>query len=476
MAFLVGDTNDDTLIGTKKSDVIIGKGGLDFLRGRGGKDIITGFGEVHGDGGRDQYHAVGMGRDEQLDLSKTTLDLGNGSDFLLLNYHDSREGLEFGLSGETELGKGSDKLIVAGNMHDQFVLSEGNDKAYVMSQDAYTSSTGVQIFGSIGKIQSADPDQGTDTLHFDLSGSMEFKVFGEDDRIKLYGTDLDLSDIKNRTVFDDGRLQTNLKIVFDNGVELHVDKAWSGHLTADNISTTTKNLKVVKEVYVGSEEDPVSAVVRSGADENVAAKGRAQFMGSGDDVARGNAKDDRLWGEAGDDALKGKKGNDILDGGTGDDKLIGGKGSDTLIAGAGSDVMVGGGGSDTFLFDVEYAGDSNIAKGGNGADTFHFEDAVGYVSGGRKTDSFVFRAGGFASIAIDDFNTRREKLDVRDWIEKSDNPNYVLTHAVTTLNGSDNDFGVEGIRVHLSFGYESAFVYLEDVNASEFSFDDNILF
>lgn len=138
--------------------------------------------------------------------------------------------------------------------------------------------------------------------------------------------------------------------------------------------------------------------------------------------------------------------------------------------------MVGGGGSDTFLFDVEYAGDSNIAKGGNGADTFHFEDAVGYVSGGRKTDSFVFRAGGFASIAIDDFNTRREKLDVRDWIEKSDNPNYVLTHAVTTLNGSDNDFGVEGIRVHLSFGYESAFVYLEDVNASEFSFDDNILF
>ena len=75
--------------------------------------------------------------------------------------------------------------------------------------------------------------------------------------------------------------------------------------------------------------------------------------GSGDDVLRGNGKDNRLIGGDGNDRLHGGPGKDRLEGNAGDDVMIGGRGQDRLFAGPDNSVMTGGKGKDTFIFDAE---------------------------------------------------------------------------------------------------------------------------
>ena len=89
---------------------------------------------------------------------------------------------------------------------------------------------------------------------------------------------------------------------------------------------------------------PVSATVNAGggADFLFVVNSTAAVtanMGSGDDVAIGGLKNDRLNGEDGNDVLFGNGGNDTLKGGRGNDLLVGGQGDDVLIGGRGDDTF-----------------------------------------------------------------------------------------------------------------------------------------
>ena len=90
---------------------------------------------------------------------------------------------------------------------------------------------------------------------------------------------------------------------------------------------------------------PVEWEARSGlvAGEGDRLTGVANFFGgSGDDVLRGNEREDFLVGGPGNDLLVGGGNWDVLEGGDGSDELRGGGDPDTLRAGAGDDTAYGG--------------------------------------------------------------------------------------------------------------------------------------
>jgi Ca2+-binding RTX toxin-like protein len=89
--------------------------------------------------------------------------------------------------------------------------------------------------------------------------------------------------------------------------------------------------------------------------------------GDGNDVLKGDGRDNVLLGGPGDDLVQGHGGDDDLGGEGGNDALEGGDGNDAMDGGAGDDLLHGGFGADTY-------------EGGEGTDTGDFSEATTPVS------------------------------------------------------------------------------------------------
>lgn len=99
------------------------------------------------------------------------------------------------------------------------------------------------------------------------------------------------------------------------------------------------------EVDYSARSAPVEWDAKSGlvASEGDTLTGVGNVVGgSGDDVLRGNEREDFLVGGPGNDLLVGGSNWDVLQGGDGDDELRGGADPDTLRAGSGDDTAYGG--------------------------------------------------------------------------------------------------------------------------------------
>jgi hypothetical protein len=101
------------------------------------------------------------------------------------------------------------------------------------------------------------------------------------------------------------------------------------------------------------------------------------FVGSGNFIGVGNARENRISGKSGNDMLDGASANDHLLGSSGRDTILGGEGDDVLDGGTGRDKLSGAAGNDTLL-----GGDFNdTLQGGTGTDV---------LGGGAGTDTAVF--------------------------------------------------------------------------------------
>ena len=187
------------------------------------------------------------------------------------------------------------------------------------------------------------------------------------------------------------------------------------------------------------------------------------FLGTGDDVVRGNVANnwirsgggddlvfgylgnDRLISGYGSDIVHGGDGNDLIRSGHGNDRVYAGRGNDRIEAGfgndviftgLGNDVIYGGNGSDVIrgnqggdrIFsgeqnDTVYGGDGNDYLvdgagndrifGGIGFDTIVFSRGADTATGGRGTDYFVFGLHD-GSDRVTDFTTGTDVLRLDD--------------------------------------------------------------
>ena len=433
MAKIEGTANNESLFGTVDDDLILGKGGEDILKGLAGDDVITGFGEVFGDEGNDKYFAVGadQGRQGESDFGWKSPDfeMGPGDDLVVLNHHDEWLNGPVGIGGSPEslLGRGDDKIVIAGNIGGTIVLGAEADEVYAMSlRDAYRN-----ISFYVGERELA-ADSARDVVSFDGNGTIHLIGFGQNDVLKLYGTTLTPADIQVRIDYESDQLQTNMRILLDGGAEVSINKDWSGPLAVSQIETYEKSLRVTKKVHIANDEKPTKVLFASGDDDRVVVKkNKALFLGDGDDRGIGRDKDDHIRGEAGNDFLKGSAGNDILRGGTGDDRILGGNGKDFIDTGAGDDLVKSGRGADV----IQVGAGANKIFAGAGSDTIIFNSSdMGKqispnpyepveVSGGGGRDVFAigyWNARG--TVIVEDFNPARDKFDVRGALE---NPSIV---------------------------------------------------
>ncbi|WP_121061668.1 endo alpha-1,4 polygalactosaminidase [Chachezhania antarctica] len=126
----------------------------------------------------------------------------------------------------------------------------------------------------------------------------------------------------------------------------------------------------------------------------------------GDDTARGGMGHDRLNGGGGSDTLHGGRGLDELFGQAGRDQLAGAKGADLLKGGRGADTLLGGGGADELFGGAG----RDLLIGGRGGDL---------LTGGAGRDTFRFR-GRTGEDEVTDFDTARDRIDIRDSYTLSD--------------------------------------------------------
>jgi Ca2+-binding RTX toxin-like protein len=120
---------------------------------------------------------------------------------------------------------------------------------------------------------------------------------------------------------------------------------------------------------------------------------------NGDDVLRGNDRDNNIFGLGGWDDLYGYGGRDILDGGRGEDLLRAGSGRDDLWGGRGQDFLHGGKGNDGFWFDTRNSFD--IINDFRAGDEILIDVESGGFEGVRRRDLFIDEGRKFDRLYVD---------------------------------------------------------------------------
>jgi Ca2+-binding RTX toxin-like protein len=120
---------------------------------------------------------------------------------------------------------------------------------------------------------------------------------------------------------------------------------------------------------------------------------------NGDDILRGNGRDNNIFGLRGWDDLYGYGGRDLLDGGRGEDLLIGGRGRDALWGGRGKDFLEGGRGNDDFWFNTRDSHD--IVNDFRAGDALIIDVQDGGFEGVRRRDLFIDEGPKFDKLYVD---------------------------------------------------------------------------
>jgi len=319
---LVGLGNNDLFDGLGGNDTIYGLDGDDTLIGGGGDDILAG-------GNGKDYLDGGDGNDRLIEWGIfDTLMGGAGDDTLEGWYYDTMSG-----------GVGNDSISSRG-----YCLidgGDGNDTLRVSAYDTVSGGLGTDVFtirsAPLRKllINTTAGDSGTDSLSFETGGKT-----ASDFAYSVDGTDLVLSYV-------------------DSGIEAMRIAGWFAGTGRELASIQFAN----GTVFTGSQ---IAAL---------AADGKINNAGQGNDSLTGGSASDTLYGFTG---------NDTLDGSDGYDLIYGGGGADLLVGGVGADSIYGCAGDDCIIFDSTDA----IIDGGSGNDLLEATTFMGNIdvdlsSGGK---------------------------------------------------------------------------------------------
>lgn len=127
------------------------------------------------------------------------------------------------------------------------------------------------------------------------------------------------------------------------------------------------------------------------------------------DRLEGSSRNDILIGDNSDNTVIGYGGGDIVMGGDGGDRLEGRDGSDRVLGNQDSDTVSGGFGSDT----LHGGRDNDVISGDSGNDLLHGDFGNDTLTGGAGSDWFGYRALADGGDLITDFDTGRDRLDVK---------------------------------------------------------------
>ncbi len=379
MAFITGNSGDNSLSGGSGSDTIWGLGGDDTLYGLGGNDTLLGFSGddfLYGGSGWDSliggdgndYYDVDSIADVVLEdpndgadtvAASVTYTLGANVENLVLynlaglngfgNLLDNRivggsyaNFLGGGGGNDTLEGKGGDDVLDGGTGADSMIGGSGNDTFFVDSvYDNVTEYNG----------------QGTDTIRSYITFSMHYDAFVENlellgnAAINGYGNDL------NNTLTGNDAANT---LSGGLGGDRMVGKGGNDVYYVDAPGDV-----VVEAANAGNDTIRSEINLTLGANlENLELMGAAT-TGTGNDL------DNRI------------SGNDLAN------TLSGGNGADTLAGAGGADTLTGGAGGDTYVVD---ALDTIVETDAGGGDWVH--TAIdGYTLGANLENLLLFEGG-----------------------------------------------------------------------------------
>ncbi len=304
-----GGDGNDTAYGGDDEDSIFGGNGNDTLHGDAGGDLIyggldtdtiyggEGFDSLFGDEGQDEI----FGGDDADEIYG-----GDGTDFLYGD--DGDDYLEGGASQDFLSGGSGMNELVGGGDSDFLFAGSGIDTLY--GGDITGAGDGVTDF-----FQGTVKDFDGDTLADFESGQL--------DALDLFGTRLDVSDIRGGFSANYSsytlEIDSNKDGLPDASLSLDLNPGEGG------FSFTRTGFDTVRLRFGGTGGDDL--LYAAGTRDTIDALG-------GNDVLFGQAGIDQMFGNLGDDQLFGAEGDDLLYGGVGADLIEGGQGSDRIDVGA----------------------------------------------------------------------------------------------------------------------------------------------
>ena len=333
-----GEAGDDTIHGGASDDTLNGGTGFDYLHdfsganllsGDDADDTVVGVGVLHGDLGDDflsDNRAGWLEDGEHAQILKTTLDGGDGNDFL--------QGDD--LIASTLIGGAGDDTYYIYRSADTLV--EHADGGY----DTVYTTVDLRLADNIEAVYAFVPG---DMHGFHIIGNAQDNYISGnqgDDKLEggagkdtLYGDDG--NDTLNGGKDDDFLTGGHGNDSLDGGAG--ADTMYGG--AGDDVYIVDSLGDVVSEQTVAGTDDGGNDRVLSSVSftlgafvESLTLTGSGAINGTGNDLQNniyGNGADNVLTGNGGNDKIKGGAGNDTLIGGTGNDWLEGGTGADKFV-------------------------------------------------------------------------------------------------------------------------------------------------
>ncbi|WOF72519.1 putative Ig domain-containing protein [Parvibaculaceae bacterium PLY_AMNH_Bact1] len=442
--FLVGNSEDNTLIGLGGTDFLEGRGGADHLIGGdgvdfavylsavGGVEINLATGVHTGDAAGDTFSSIEgiIGSAEKDTIigsdGNDVIEGGAGGDVLdggagmdTISYANSDYGVEVDLvEGSARYGHATgDKLsnfehIVGSNFADTLIVGHNNSVVIAGGGD----DTIIPYNGNVA----IDGGEGFDTASFEeLDRGGHFQP------------------LFNQAGFFTGHQREVTKVFQGADIYQAWDLVAQGGVISDSIFADDTERYQIKlhsiEALRATEFDDIISFSDFG--QNV-------YAGRGNDIMLGRNGDDVFHGEDGHDSISGSGGSDQLFGGDGNDLLYGeGTGeyyaqdfwknegytlNDRLDGGAGDDQLFGQEGDDTYVFGLGYGqdviDDAAFDRAYSTVGTFSYLQTFG--NGGNDTLEFglgILPEDILVEVSGDDLVLRirntSDQVTIRNWAE-----------------------------------------------------------
>lgn len=294
------------------------------------------------------------------------------------------------------------------------VASLDDERATVMSYNAYSNSTGYVFYAETPQIYDIAVLQakyGVNTSYnsgntsYDLSSSAYRKYAGTtwdaggtdtyDARNISTNVTLDLREgMNNITSFNtfgpntSGGIYSNLTYIW-TAFNANIENAYGGSahdtIYGNDLANTLIGYAGNDTIIAYENHDSVNG--HSGNDLLNGHSGNDALRGgAGNDVVRGGGDNDTLRGDLGNDTVRGDRGNDVNYGDGGADYVNGHEGNDTVRGGDDADTVRGGSENDRIYGDAG----NDVVYGDRGTDAIDGGSGRDIIYGGEGADSFVF--------------------------------------------------------------------------------------